>query len=218
MIAIAIHITPSTSTLSPHAGSNARKRRDALWAPDNPLSEHGCLRKQHDASQHRQSCFAQDCENPQYPYWPHRSSSMVSNPMGMALTMSYHSQSWTLEAGLSFDVLRKHIHHPQSITHDNISYMRYGVRSNELLDKFFYYNPCTSAWIVRESNTQAEKSVIPCLEEEAKSSGGLNYRGIFHPSITFVESTGCPPPPWLRGQVYLTAHMPPGPWNERRER
>jgi hypothetical protein len=87
---------------------------------------------------------------------------------------------------LSFDVLRQHVHHPQSITHDNISYMRYGVHSNELLDKYFDYNPCTSAWTVRESNTQAEKSVVPLLEQEANSSGGLNYQGIFHPSITFL--------------------------------
>jgi hypothetical protein len=56
-----------------------------------------------------------------------------------------------------------------------MSYMRYGVHSNELLDKYFYYNPCTSAWIVRESNTQAEKSVIPWLEQEAETFGGLNY-------------------------------------------
>jgi hypothetical protein len=100
---------------------------------------------------------------------------MVSNPPSRSPTMSYHSKSWTLEARLSFDVLRQHVHHPQSITHDNISYMRYGVHSNELLDKYFYYNPCTSAWTVRESNIQAEKSVVPLLEQEANSSGGLNY-------------------------------------------
>jgi hypothetical protein len=32
--------------------SNAQKRADVSWTPDNPLSEHGCLRKLHDASQH----------------------------------------------------------------------------------------------------------------------------------------------------------------------
>jgi hypothetical protein len=145
--------------------SNARKCADVSWTPDNPLSEHACLRKSHDASQHftsSRSCFVQDRENSRYP-----------------LPASYKKHS--------YDAHGHRIHHhscPLEVQ-ASIPYLRYGVHNNEMLDKYFYYNPCEFAWITRESNTQAGKSVIPLLEQEARSSGGLNYRGIFNHLIAF---------------------------------
>ena len=57
----------------------------------------------------------------------------------------------------------------------SIPYMRYGVHNIELLDKYFYYNPCTFAWIVRESSTSADEYAVRLLEQEVRSSGGLSY-------------------------------------------
>jgi hypothetical protein len=111
---------------------------------------------------------------------------MMSDLSDMAHTMSYHPQSWPSKARSSYEVPRQHTPHHESITcGDNIPYMRYGVHSNELLDKFFYYDPCAFTWIIRESGTHAEESTIGLLEREARSSGGLNYRGIFNSLITF---------------------------------
>ena len=53
--------------------------------------------------------------------------------------------------------------------------MRYGVHNIELLDKYFYYDPCASAWIVQESGTPADEYAVHLLEQEARSSGGLSY-------------------------------------------
>jgi len=57
----------------------------------------------------------------------------------------------------------------------SIPYMRYGVHNYERLDKYFYYDPCESAWIIQESGTHAEDYTVHLLEQEARSSGGLSY-------------------------------------------
>ena len=70
--------------------------------------------------------------------------------------------------------------------------MRYGVHNIELLDKYFYYDPCASAWIVRESGTPADEYAVRLLEQEAGSSGGLSYRGIFNRCIAFCDGHWVP--------------------------
>jgi len=67
----------------------------------------------------------------------------------------------------------------------SIPYMRYGAHNNESLNKFFYYDPCASTWIIRESSTHALESTICLLKQQARSSGGLSYRGIFNHHIVF---------------------------------
>jgi hypothetical protein len=63
--------------------------------------------------------------------------------------------------------------------------MRYGVHNNELLDRYFYYDPCISAWIVQDSDTLAAEFAIHLLEEKVRSSSGLDYQGIFNHHIVF---------------------------------
>ena len=70
--------------------------------------------------------------------------------------------------------------------------MRYGVHNIELLDKYFYYDPCASAWIVRESGTPADEYAVHLLEQEVRSSGGLSYRGIFNRRIAFCDGHWVP--------------------------
>jgi hypothetical protein len=73
--------------------------------------------------------------------------------------------------------------------------MRYGVHNNESLDKFFYYDPCESTWIIRESGTHALESTICLLEQQARSSGGLSYRGILNHHIVFHDGDWIPAVP-----------------------
>jgi hypothetical protein len=70
--------------------------------------------------------------------------------------------------------------------------MRYGIHNNELLNRFFYYNPCESTWIIRESGTHALESTICLLEQQARSSGGLSYQGIFNHQIMFQDGHWIP--------------------------
>jgi hypothetical protein len=74
----------------------------------------------------------------------------------------------------------------------SIPYMRYGIHNNELLNRFFYYNPCESTWIIRESGTHALESTICLLEQQARSSGGLSYQGIFNHQIMFQDGHWIP--------------------------
>ena len=69
---------------------------------------------------------------------------------------------------------------------------RYGVHNIELLDKYFYHNPCASAWIVWESDTPAEEYAVHLLEQEARSSDGLSYWGIFNHHIAFCDGHWVP--------------------------
>jgi hypothetical protein len=74
----------------------------------------------------------------------------------------------------------------------SIPYMRYGVHNNKSLNKFFYYDPCASTWIIQESGTHALESTICLLKEQARSSGGLSYRGIFNHQIMFHDGHWIP--------------------------
>jgi hypothetical protein len=76
-----------------------------------------------------------------------------------------------------YDAIEHHIHnHARTAgVQASIPYMRYGVHNNELLNKFFYYDPCKSTWIIQESSTHALESTICLLEQQAKSLDGLSY-------------------------------------------
>ena len=88
---------------------------------------------------------------------------------------------------------RIHYHHACTArVRATIPYMRYGVHNIELLDQFFYYDPCTSAWIVQDSSTPADEYAVHLLEQEARSSGGLSYQGIFNRRIAFCDGHWIP--------------------------
>jgi hypothetical protein len=90
---------------------------------------------------------------------------------------------------------RMHNHARTAEVRASIPYMRYGVHNNELLNKFFYYDPCASTWIIRESSTHALESTICLLEQQARSSGGLSYRGILNHHIVFDNGDWIPAVP-----------------------
>ena len=96
---------------------------------------------------------------------------------------------------------------------DKTPYRRYGVHSNEILDRYFYYNPIYSTWIVRETGTPVCEYAVSDLEQELARENDLNYSCVDNPHILFYNGQWMPSNSWEAKQARDESQMIHGPRN-----
>jgi hypothetical protein len=66
--------------------------------------------------------------------------------------------------------------HPCSLQFCNsMPYKPYGIHSNEVLDKYFYYNSHEFVWMCRLTDTPACELAVAEIEQQLETEGDLDF-------------------------------------------
>ena len=71
-------------------------------------------------------------------------------------------------------------------------YKCYGIHSNKVLDKYFYYNPYDFIWMCRLMDTPACEAAVSEIEQQLESEGDLNFRGLLSDNVEYVRGHWVP--------------------------
>ena len=66
-------------------------------------------------------------------------------------------------------------------------YKCYGIHSNEVLDKYFYYNPYNFIWMCYLTGTPACEATVSEIEQQLESKGDLNFQGLLSDKVEYVR-------------------------------
>jgi hypothetical protein len=54
-------------------------------------------------------------------------------------------------------------------------YKRYGIHSNKVLDRYFYYNPKDFVWMCRLTDTPACENTVQEIEQQLENESDLDF-------------------------------------------
>jgi len=66
-------------------------------------------------------------------------------------------------------------------------YKHYGIYSNKVLDKYFYYNPYDFIWMCCLTDTPACEATVLEIEQQLESEGDLDFRGLLSDKVEYVR-------------------------------
>jgi len=75
---------------------------------------------------------------------------------------------------------------------DDMPFKRYGVHSNEVLDRYFYYNPKDFIWMCRSTDTPACEAAAAEIEQQLECEKDLDFRGILSDKIVYAKGHWVP--------------------------
>jgi len=70
---------------------------------------------------------------------------------------------------------------------DYMPYKCYGLHSNEVLDKYFYYNPYDFIWMCCLTDTPACEAIVLQIEQQLESEGDLDFQGLLSDKVEYVR-------------------------------
>jgi hypothetical protein len=71
-------------------------------------------------------------------------------------------------------------------------YKHYGIHSNEVLDRYFYYNPKDFIWMCHLTDTPACKNTVQEIEQQLENESDLNFRGLLSDKVTYIRGHWAP--------------------------
>jgi hypothetical protein len=71
-------------------------------------------------------------------------------------------------------------------------YKCYGIHSNEVLDRYFYYNPKDFIWMCRLTDTPACKNAVQEIEQQLENESDLNFRGLLSDKVIYIRGHWVP--------------------------
>jgi hypothetical protein len=71
-------------------------------------------------------------------------------------------------------------------------YKRYGIHSNEVLNKYFYYNPKDFVWMCRLTDTPACENAVLEIEQQLESEHDLDFRGLLSDKVVYLRGHWVP--------------------------
>jgi hypothetical protein len=71
-------------------------------------------------------------------------------------------------------------------------YKRYGIHSNEVLDRYFYYNPKDFVWMCRLTDTPACENAVQEIEQQLENESDLNFRGLLSDKVIYIRGHWVP--------------------------
>jgi hypothetical protein len=83
--------------------------------------------------------------------------------------------------------------HPHSLQFGNsMTYKPYGIHSNEVLDKYFYYNPHEFMWMCWLTDAPACELAVAKIEQQLEAEGNLDFRGLLSDRIVYANGHWIP--------------------------
>ena len=71
-------------------------------------------------------------------------------------------------------------------------FKRYGIHSNEVLDRYFYYNPKDFIWMCRSTDTPACEAAAAEIEQQLECEKDLDFRGMLSDKIDYAKGHWVP--------------------------
>jgi hypothetical protein len=83
--------------------------------------------------------------------------------------------------------------HPHLLQfHNSMPYKPYGIHSNEVLDKYFSYNPHDFMWMCWLTDTPACELAVAEIEQQLETEGDLNFQGLLSDRIVYANGHWIP--------------------------
>ena len=76
--------------------------------------------------------------------------------------------------------------------HAKMSYKHYGIHSNEMLDKYFYYNPKDFLWMCQLTDMPACENTVYKIEQQLESERDLNFQGLLSDKVVYIRGHWVP--------------------------
>ena len=71
-------------------------------------------------------------------------------------------------------------------------FKRYGVHSNEVLNKYFYYNPKDFVWMCRLTDMPACEIAASEIEQQLENEHDLDFRGLLSDKVIYIRGHWVP--------------------------
>lgn len=70
---------------------------------------------------------------------------------------------------------------------DNMPYKCYGIHSNGILNRYFYYNPIEFIWMCRLMDTPACELAVAEIEQQLEDEHDLDFRGLLRDKVIYRD-------------------------------
>ena len=70
---------------------------------------------------------------------------------------------------------------------DGVLYKCYGIHSNEVLNKYFYYNPKDFVWMSRLTETPGCENTVCEIEQQLENEHDLDFRGLLSDKVIYIK-------------------------------
>ena len=77
-------------------------------------------------------------------------------------------------------------------SHVEMPYKRYGIHSNEVLDRYFYYNPKDFIWMCRLTDTPACENAVQEIKQQLENESDLDFRGLLSDKVVYIRGHWVP--------------------------
>jgi hypothetical protein len=65
-------------------------------------------------------------------------------------------------------------------------YKCYGIHSNKVLDRYFYYNPKVFLWMCHLTDTPACENAVHEIEQQLETKHDLNFQGLLSDKVIYI--------------------------------